>query len=194
MVELLDKVSICRMPTQDTLDRFYALTLVHEGSVPHMYLDTKGYVTVGVGFMLPSPEAAAKLGFEPRSVSAIAADWRAVKAAPAGKVAKWYRPLTHCVLPESALRKEFDLRVNDMLRILSGGYKLDQYPVQAQLGILDMMYNLGPVSLMRGWPSFKAACNSQDWLKAAANCSRKGVSTARNEETKALFLACVSQK
>ena len=32
----------------------------YEGNVPHMYLDTKGYVTVGVGHLLNDVEAAKK--------------------------------------------------------------------------------------------------------------------------------------
>jgi GH24 family phage-related lysozyme (muramidase) len=36
---------------------------VFEGSVPYMYLDTTGNVTVGVGKMLPNAAAAQKLGF-----------------------------------------------------------------------------------------------------------------------------------
>jgi GH24 family phage-related lysozyme (muramidase) len=34
-----------------------------EGNYSHMYIDTKGYVTVGVGFMIPSATAAVSYGF-----------------------------------------------------------------------------------------------------------------------------------
>ena len=34
-----------------------------EGNLDHLYLDTAGYVTVGVGHMLPAADAAATLAF-----------------------------------------------------------------------------------------------------------------------------------
>ncbi len=37
-----------------------------EGNITHMYLDTKGKVTVGIGAMLPDVNAAKKIGFVTR--------------------------------------------------------------------------------------------------------------------------------
>ena len=41
----------------------------YEGNVPHMYLDTKGFVTVGVGHLLKDVEAAKKMPFVVRDTS-----------------------------------------------------------------------------------------------------------------------------
>jgi GH24 family phage-related lysozyme (muramidase) len=58
---------------------------VSEGSIPHMYLDTVGKVTIGVGNMLPNVAAAQKLAFVVRTTKKkaikdqIETDFEAVK-------------------------------------------------------------------------------------------------------------------
>ena len=61
-----------------------------EGSISHMYLDTKGFVTVAVGQLLRTVEAAQELGFvhrdtgDPATAAEIAPDYESVKQQPAG--------------------------------------------------------------------------------------------------------------
>jgi GH24 family phage-related lysozyme (muramidase) len=167
------------------LDKIFVFTGPFEGSIPHMYLDTKGLVTTGIGFLLPTPESALKLGFMPSDHTV--SDWMAVKACPAGKVASWYKSHTVCILPANNLRAEFDRRVQEFADQLSKIYKLDTYPEAAQVAVLDMAYNLGAGALIFKWPSFKAACLAKDWATAALQCKRKGVQDARNVATAALF-------
>lgn len=57
----------------------------YEGCISHMYRDTKGYVTVGVGHMIPNVAAAQKLNFvtgtdKKASAEEIKTDYDAVKA------------------------------------------------------------------------------------------------------------------
>jgi GH24 family phage-related lysozyme (muramidase) len=173
--------------SQQVLDRLFAFTSPFEGCINHMYLDTVGVVTCGIGFALFSPADAAKLGFVP--ADHVALDWSAVKACPPGKVAAWYKDHTVCVLPPKGLRAEFDRRVQDFASILSKGYQLEQYPESAQVALLDMSFNLGAGALLTKWPSLRAACAKGDWATAAKQCSRTGVQAARNQATAALFIA-----
>ena len=64
-----------------------------EGSISHMYLDTRGFVTVAVGQLLKTVEAAQELEFVERdaevaaTAAGIAQDFESVKQQAAGKIA-----------------------------------------------------------------------------------------------------------
>jgi len=51
------------MPT--TAEKVKLRSKLHdfEGTIPHMYLDSKGYVTVGIGHLISSVTEAQKLAF-----------------------------------------------------------------------------------------------------------------------------------
>ena len=175
--------------SKDVLDRLYAFTGPFEGSIPHMYLDTVGKVTVGIGFMLPDVAAAQRLPFSP--ADQIAADFQKVSAAPKGRVASFYKQFTRCTLPEDGLRAEFDRRVQVFALQLVNGYQLESYPLVVQVALLDMAYNLGAGALLSKWPSLKAACAKRDWATAAKQCRRNGIGDKRNLATAALFTAAI---
>jgi GH24 family phage-related lysozyme (muramidase) len=56
-------------------ERRLALIKAGEGNISHMYLDSKGLVTVGVGQMIPEADEATKLSFVERGTAARASDW-----------------------------------------------------------------------------------------------------------------------
>jgi GH24 family phage-related lysozyme (muramidase) len=172
------------------LDRLFAFTKPFEGAFDHMYLDSAGNggnVTVGIGFMLPTVAAARALPFEPNGE--IENDFKAVKAAKPGYVARYYRSLTKCRLPPEGMRAEFDRRVRAFAVTLhTGAYHLDIYPDAATVAILDMAYNLGASALVLKWPNFKTACFQRDWPRSARECTRRGIQPARNQATAALFM------
>ena len=82
-----------------------------EGSIPWMYLDTVGKVTVGIGSMLPDAKAAATLPFSIDGRAAtpdeIAADFLRVTELGKGRLAPFYRK--------------------------SGGLRLDDHTIDAKL-------------------------------------------------------------
>ena len=158
---------------QKTLDRLFSFTGPFEGSIPHLYLDTQGFVTVGIGFLLPTLEAAKKIGMEPPDK--IEADWNAVTAAPKARVASFYKQFTSCTLPQDVLKVEFNRRIQEFANYLYPTYDLANYPEDAVVAILDMAYNLGAGALLKKWPKFKAACQARDWQTASTQCVRKGV-------------------
>jgi GH24 family phage-related lysozyme (muramidase) len=169
-----------------------------EGKISHMYLDTKGLVTVGIGKMLPNIAAAQELDFVRRAdavaatAEEIAADFSAVSAQAAGKIAGTYRKYTSLDLPDEA--------IGDLLKTVVEGFEndleqsfagYDSYPLPAKRALLDMIYNLGLDGLLK-FKKMKASVEAGDWTTAAAQCHRNGPSDERNNWTRDLFLDAAS--
>ena len=182
------------MPTY--LDESIAKLESFEGVIPWMYLDTVGKVTVGVGLMLPDVEAAVRLPFSVDGRAAteaeIAAEFARVDALPMGRAALFYRGKAGVEL----VRAEIDGLLRTVLTGFEGelraglaGY--DGFPDGVKLALLDMIYNLGPAGLLRGYPRLIKAVAAGKWAEAAGECLRHGPGAVRNEWTKAMFLSSV---
>lgn len=174
----------------------------HEGKVEHMYLDSRGLVTVGIGRMLPTPAAAQELPFvlrgtsAPASANIIALEWQAVLAQERDRLASYYRQCTVLDLPGAAMDADFARSVTSFSAVLRRHFpKFDSFPDPAQLGLLDMVYSEGEGVLFLprppGSPHFCAGALSEDWLLCAQECRRGGVSDARNADCAALFKSVV---
>lgn len=90
------------------LDDSLAHLEVFEGTVPWMYLDTKGFVTVGVGEMLANAAKAHTLAFvdptgQPSTQAAILAEFNRVSSLIPAKMAAFYRSPASPVLPHAAI-------------------------------------------------------------------------------------------
>ncbi|CAN0486690.1 unnamed protein product, partial [Scytosiphon promiscuus] len=100
------------------------LIIAGEGSIPHMYLDVVGKVTVGVGNMLPDIDAAIELGFvyadseEAASDADIAEEFETVLAQEKGRVASYYRAFTRLELPEPEIGALLQKRLRQFERRL----------------------------------------------------------------------------
>ena len=167
----------------------------HEGVVSHMYLDVVGLVTIGVGFMLPNPAAAQALNLVHRDTGDAAAaaeksqDWESVNAQEKAKLAGTYKKFTKLDLPDEEIDRELAGRLGDFVRSLRQRFPdFDEFPDQAQIGLLDMIYSLGPRGLFHGFPKFCAAVDAQDWNTCAREGVRRNVSDARNADLEQLFL------
>ena len=180
------------------LDDSLAHLEIFEGTVPWMYLDTKGFVTVGVGELIASAAKAETLAFvdpdgEPCTQDAILDEFNRVSALVPAKVAAFYRSPTSPVLPHAAIDTLLMNHLNffdGQLATRFGSYA--SFPDPAKLGLLDVIYNLGQVGLFQHFPHLMAAVDKQDWLGAAANCHRVGPSQARNDWTRQQFLAAAA--
>lgn len=163
-----------------------------EGSIPWMYLDTVGKVTVAVGLMLPDVTSAVALPFQFSGATAEPGDVRAdflrvSKMAPA-KVPGFY----HC---ETSVTLDRDYMQSLTLATLErfNGYLAQVFPDLDALSevvkpaLLDMIYNLGPANF-RAYHQLIAAVEARNWTAAAANCHRRGPGPARNEWTAQQFL------
>lgn len=190
-------VTITYKPVAFSIDVF-AKTLASpdfENLIPHMYRDSRGHVTIGVGHLIRDEATAAGLhpnpilfqwqagkGSGPITPADIRADYRNVKAF-AAELARNFKPATRLEMTQSnalALAKsDIAVRVNEV-RANSGYKDFGTFPIDAQKAIADMVFTLGsPVFL--GYINFKNAVRHRDWKTAAAESSRGGVHQRRND-------------
>jgi GH24 family phage-related lysozyme (muramidase) len=166
-----------------------------EGCCSHMYVDTRGFVTTGIGNMLPNAEAAIALPWrhERTGLLATAAEIRAafdhVHGQESGHGSNWYKRASDLVLPPNVTN---DLAIRRLeTEFLPGLNRLfprfDSYPLPAQRALVDMAYNLGVGRLGR-FERLIAACARGDFTAAAEHCHRRSSRETRNAATSALFL------
>jgi GH24 family phage-related lysozyme (muramidase) len=164
-----------------------------EGSIPHMYLDTRGNVTVGVGQLLANADAAAVLAFVRKSDGKTAtteekrADWTTIRGQKKGKLAKHYDQFANLALPDT----EIDALLRKSLQGCEGALKgifadYDTFPAAVQEALLDMVFNLGSGGF-RKFSKLIDAAKKKKWRVCATECHRRGISEARNTETRRLF-------
>jgi GH24 family phage-related lysozyme (muramidase) len=165
-----------------------------EGAISHLYLDTVGAVTVGVGRMLPSAEAAAKIDFWRNMDEKLASEqekkdeWTLIFGKEKGKSAGWYKQFTTLHLTDAIIDTLLTEDLTRVQTLLKGSFAdFDKFPTTAQEGLLDMMFNLGRSGLMNKFPKFLEAVKKQDWKTAALQCKRNGIQQLRNDEVRKLF-------
>ena len=168
-------------------DKVRILIKEGEGCVAHMYLNTVGKVTVGVGNMLKKPSSAISLRFileatgEKASEKSIEDEFELVSNQEAAHPAKFYKEFTQLVLSDHEINQLLDMRLD----------KFD-YPEDAKLGLIDMVFNLGNKRLVKKFSTFTNAARKSDWLTCANECRRKQVQESRNDMVRSLFLNCAS--
>lgn len=179
---------------EPTFEEIKLLVVPFEGSISHMYVDTEGYVTVGIGNMVPNASAACRPAFlnrttkNPATASEVKADFEEVSKQPKGNAARWYRPFTTLDLPDVQVNQLFRTRISEFRGQLRKAYpRYDTYPNSAQVAMLDMAFNLGTGALKKKWPKLNAAIEELDWAAAAENCVRPKANPVRNEVVSALF-------
>jgi len=166
----------------------------YEGKVSHMYLDSKGLVTVGVGHLLKDLASAQKLSFKksnnmPASKSEIKADYDAVKKQSKNRLASFYKK--HVVLKlldvdmNALTNKHIDSFEGELKKIFTD---FSTYPTEVKFALFDIIFNVGMTDLNNKWPSFKTAIKAKDWSKAAKESNRKSpISAERNKYVKDLL-------
>jgi GH24 family phage-related lysozyme (muramidase) len=176
----------------------------HENIVKHMYPDSKGIITIGIGHAIPNTEAVKKLPFyfrkpitPPRDVTdkdkideydkLKAIFIRLMKNVPPGN-SSVFRNATNLDLAEEAVKDLFEEDLKKFLRQLEQTFPhYNEYPDEAKLGLLDMIYNLGHAGLTGKFPKLVRAAKMGDWSTVAKECRRNGIGNKRNENTKELF-------
>lgn len=174
----------------------WSFTSPFESVVPHLYKDSLGFITCGVGFLVTDEQSLGRFPWQPNTQAAIA-DYRLVKAEPFerkgtdGKMrpqpARHYMQLCKARLSELGMRAVFAVKVAEMQRAITQDWKLAQCPEAARIALIDMAFNLGPRGLNEFAKLHRAVING-DWATAAKECHRAPpVSEARNEATAFLF-------
>lgn len=172
-----------------------------EGSVPHLYLDITGNVTVGVGNLLMNVQAALRLPFiveatgAPASPAQIESEFNRVARQEAGHPASYYEQFCRLRLPDREIDALLDRRIDEFEAGLRRHFdNFDGFPEQVRLAMLDMAFNLGIAGLINKFPSFARAASAGDWATCARECRRRQVQDTRNEAVKRLFLSAVGPR
>lgn len=158
-------------------ENYTKFTIKFEGKLGFMYLDVKGLVTTGIGNLIDPVGAALTLPWKKKDGSLASQDeikqaWNTVKArkdlAPKGGVI--FGGLTDLRLDEEGIKTLVNRKLLQFEEILKARYKgYDQWPADAQLGVLSMAWAMGPHFK---FPKFDAAVNQllPDFKSAAMYC------------------------
>jgi GH24 family phage-related lysozyme (muramidase) len=121
--------------------------IVNEGYAERAYADTQGHLTVGVGFNLDRPDAAAKL-------QAVGANYSAVRTGQ------------QC-LSKDQIEALLQTTMDEAIALAANTYQsLDSFAPGRQIALVDMAFVLGP-SRLRQFQLFIAAVRSEHWDTAA---------------------------
>jgi GH24 family phage-related lysozyme (muramidase) len=157
-------------------EAFPIITRPHEDDIPHMYRDSIGKVTVGMGRLIDTEAGitteALRYPFKNRaggwvSEAVIAAEFAKIKAAPKGAPAA-AKIVT--LFLDQADRDTILFRTLDAFeRVIASIFgEWETWPADAQLALLSMAWNVGP-AFDTEWPTLTENLRQQNWLYAAEN-------------------------
>jgi len=178
-----------------------------ERRVPWLYLDSRGYVTAAVGYLLTCPSAARSLPWvtpqgQPATPESITDAFKriaglGVPGQPQPYAADHFAPLTDIRLPDAAITRLTVERVQGFVTSLSRAFPdFDRWPAPAQTATLDWVFNAG-VGALLATQHLAPALRAHRWEDAANACHRAGDDGTpdhptehgkRNAETKRLYL------
>lgn len=188
------------MLSQQDKKAIYNIMLKYESSVPHMYLDSKGLVTVGIGHLISTVADAQKLTFYTAkntlaSAAEIKSDFDNVKKQHKNFKATYYKRFTKLTMKQIDIDKITNAHIDTFYRELKQIYSgFDTYPKAAQYALFDLIFNLGKSKLDSGFPTLKKAVLAHAWPIAANESNRKPpVSAERNQFVKDLFNKAADQ-
>ena len=170
----------------------WAFTSPFEGVVEHLYIDSRGHVTCGAGFLVPSASALGRYPWHP-SVATALGDWHDLQVIgntpgfePAKHVARSYRLRMCARLYLADIRHIFDERVDEFRQAIAAHWDLSSQPACVQIALVDMAYSLGTRGLS-AYRRMRLALQRRDYAAASAESERGGVQAARNDATRRLI-------
>jgi GH24 family phage-related lysozyme (muramidase) len=184
-----------------------------EGFVSHMYKDTEGKVTIGIGTNLTDnggAEGAIRMLLgktlvkktkelaTPRQIEqdynrVLALNLRTSDDKPAA--ARAYARHTKIILSRAGARElAEDFARQEIATVVRGGLYPDfeTTPAKAQMGLMDIVYNVGYARFTNQFDNFQIAYNRRDWRTAGIETFRSEISSERNGVVLKLFLGAVS--
>jgi GH24 family phage-related lysozyme (muramidase) len=173
-----------------------------ESYVPHMYCDTTGNVTIGIGKKLNDVNHAKKFGFintktgKTATADEIKKDFETVKGnCKSNYKAKAYKKHTQLILSKGTIENQIKKDVDEFERQLNQKIKnFKTLPPEVQQALIDMSFNVGTNGMVTRFPNLMKAINKKDWNKAAKESNRSDVSTDRNSYVRNLFLKASKRK
>lgn len=178
----------------------------YEGRFNHLYLDTKGKATIGVGHLIPNRIAIAAVMlyklknnsiFKVASLAEKQTEYDNISKLPFGQRygAKSFKQHTTLVMKDADINTLRDKHINSFYTELAKIYKktngytddFDKLHKNIQVALFDMIFNLGATKIVNSFPGFNKALKAGDWKKAATESNRPDVNTARNQYVKQLL-------
>lgn len=185
------------------MGKYRAHVLDFEDHVTYMYLDCEGLVTVGLGHQIQKAENAMKMTFRYRNkpgdvdVADIKTAYNAVLNS--GLKCKHHTRFETLAAIDSRIEFDLDLDLNEIEALfdedVTGFLQLlgedryfpdfDTYPAGAQMGMLDLAYNMGVDGFFEGFPVFREALEFRNWIEVAEQSHRKEEIDGKTNETMA---------
>lgn len=165
-----------------------------------------GFVTCGCGNLV-THQTVVTLPWQhadgtPANTAEIIAEYERVAALPKGMVPGFYRRSAKLWLPGAFIRVLFYRRIDEFQATLARNIPgFDNMPAAAQLGLFDMVFNLG-IGELRLFHTFFSCALAFDYKGMAANCHRKNTDPSvekwdpsdrheqRQIKVRDLFLSC----
>lgn len=167
-----------------------------EGRVSHLYLDSRGNATIGIGCLIPQLSVYQELPMRVRERLAtkfeIQNDWVRVTGMEKGHPWSFYAEKgtdSQVHLTDIGIDGLAESRAASAVRSLRGLIEVfDDLPEKAQIGTLDLCWCLGSGKLRSKYVKFLAAIRSLDMAGAARECGIFGAREARNIWRAQLFV------
>lgn len=179
----------------------------YEGRIPHLYLDTVGKVTVGIGHMVPSKVAMVTIPmYKPSAQNALKLatfqekqnEYDAIKKQPFGRNygASFYTNHATLVMKDIDINAQSESHIQSFYTELTAYYAanngfskdFDAMPVEVQKSLFDMVFNLGITKLKNQYTKMNGHIKTENWNEAAKQSNRIGISPLRNKYVYNLFL------
>lgn len=184
---------------------FPAFTIKFEGNIKWPYLDVKGLVTVGWGFLIDPFTLAHSLPWvigstgEKPTMDQVWRDWKRVKQATnlahqGAWAAQRYTTirLTDDGMADTAAHR---LRLNESYILQHWFPDFEQWPADAQAALMSMCWAMGADGFYH-FPKFVAFARAQDWKGCALECFINARNNAglvpRNWANRKLFTAATT--
>jgi GH24 family phage-related lysozyme (muramidase) len=186
-------------------------TIAWEGKVPHLYLDSRGYMTVGIGICLVTKEKPRdptrtltlpfknlETGKKPAEADDIRAVFEKVVVMPRGLESSKYETHPRLELEEADMRQMVrDFIDNNALKALKANFpEWESFPKCARRALLDIAYNCGPAFFDDSKPKhpakapkLRAAVLAKKWDVAAAEVPKGGRAERRRWREELLTFA-----
>lgn len=174
----------------------------YEGYATHMYLDSKGYVTIGIGILLKHASSASDFGVsfinrktgKSATSKEVEQEWKNIHKLSKGRTLSYYFNNSSLDADEALLQVKFDELMQNALRDAKKFYpKYDLLPTPAQFALWDMSFNLGYSKLTK-YQNLKKALEENDFEKASLESRRNGVQPKRNYDIQSWMKASKSEK